>query len=463
NLLARVAEVRVLHLKDRREPIGNEEAERILRLKTQRGGTEKLHDIQEPVETLLGVQIDAFESETEVPFPRRRGASSAELDVDNFLVAVNGSGIKEALRVILDVEFEKPQILLVEEPEIHLHPALETSMMRYLKKLSSDCQVFITTHSTNFLDTAEMKNVYLVSKPDSTQVQHINLEEAEAQVPKELGLRLSSLFMFDCLVFVEGESDESILREWASKLKVNFSQHNVGFVIMEGVHNFTHYAQERTLSLLTKRQVKMLFLMDRDEREDAEITRLQERCGDKAILVVLKRREIENYLICPRAIAEFIKFKREASASKVADVLPTEFDIKTSIEQCAEELKQLAIDKRVAKILSKPFYPSRTRLFEEQGSSIVERVNNEVTRIIEQLESVKNRVADVQREQTEAVNNGWQTNKSTVVPGDLLLDKVCQKYGVRFKKEQDGAHLAALMTENEIELEIKQIIRKIVD
>ncbi len=122
-----------------------------MELKVRRGGPEKLRAIQEVVVALLGVEIDAFRSE------QREG--SAELDVDRFLVQANGAGIREALRLILDYEFAQPAILLVEEPEIHLHPALEISMMRYLKRVGTQNQIFITTHSTNFLDTAEMKNV----------------------------------------------------------------------------------------------------------------------------------------------------------------------------------------------------------------------------------------------------------------------------------------------------------------
>lgn len=286
NLLCRLSAMKVLHLTERREQIGKKEAERLLSLKVRRGGTEILHNIQETVSALLGVQIDAFQSSS----VSRVGETSAEMDVDNFLVEVNGSGIREALRLVLDVEFSEPDILLVEEPEIHLHPALETSMMRYLKRISTNCQVFITTHSTNFLDTSEMKNVYLVSKHDSTQVQKLDVEEAEAQIPKELGIRLSSLFMFDRLVFVEGQSDEEILREWASTLKVNFSQSNVGFISMGGVRNFFHYAAEVTLSFLTKRQVKMWFLIDRDEKDDFEISKFKQALSENATFKVLNRR-----------------------------------------------------------------------------------------------------------------------------------------------------------------------------
>ena len=113
----------------------------------RRGGPEILRTIQETVSALMGVSIDAFRGDK----AGRAGEASAEFDVDNFLVQANGSGIKEALRVVLDYEFSKASILLVEEPEVHLHPALETAVMRYLKRVSSESQVFITTHSTNFL------------------------------------------------------------------------------------------------------------------------------------------------------------------------------------------------------------------------------------------------------------------------------------------------------------------------
>jgi putative ATP-dependent endonuclease of the OLD family len=175
NLMKRIGEMSVLYLTERREPIGRREASQLLDLKVTRGGPEKLRAIQDTVSALLGVDIDAFRANkigtTEDP--------EAELDVDRFLVQVNGAGIREALRLILDYELNRPNILLVEEPEIHLHPALETSMMRYLKSIGKDCQIFITTHSTNFLDTAEMRNVYLASRDNSTNIQMINVEEAE--------------------------------------------------------------------------------------------------------------------------------------------------------------------------------------------------------------------------------------------------------------------------------------------
>ncbi|MGO8789963.1 MAG: AAA family ATPase [Terriglobia bacterium] len=456
NLVSRISKMKVLHLGDRRKPIGPEEAEKLLSLKITRGGDQILHSVQETVSALLGVKIDAFRS-------TENSASdevSAEMDVGNFLVEANGSGIREALRLILDVEFEHPDILLVEEPEIHLHPALETSLMRYLKRISSSCQVFLTTHSTNFLDTTDSKNQCLVSRAESTQVQLLDREEAEAQLPRELGIRLSSLFMYDRLVFVEGPTDEDVLRECASKLNVNFGQANVGFVHMGGARNFTHFAAEATISFLSKRQVRIWFLMDRDEKEDSEVAKLKDRVGAAGTVVILKGRELENFLLCPRAIAEFIHLKKIISGNLAAGAVPSEIEIRNALDQCADGLKQDTVDKRVAKLLCKPIYPSIKGVLEEQHEgSTTERIGKELDRLIREIDSIKARAATVYEEQSSGVDNAWNSHKLSIVPGDELLDCVCRRYDVRFKKEfGDGVRLARLMHEDEINTEIAEFI-----
>ncbi|MEO6751983.1 MAG: AAA family ATPase [Chthoniobacteraceae bacterium] len=452
-LIRRIASTKVLYLKERRSPIGEEEAKRLLSLKVQRGGTQVLQNIQETVAALLGVRIDAFNS-TSV-------GKEAEIDVDEFLADVNGSGVREALRLVLDFEFQKPDLFLVEEPEIYLHPALETSMMRYLKTISSTAQIFITTHSTNFLDTAEMKNVYLVSKTKSTQVQKLNFEEAETQIPHELGIRLSSLFLFDRLVFVEGPSDEAVLREWAAKLRINFSQVGVGFVHMGGVHNFGYFAAEQTMTFLTKRKVKLWFLLDRDEKEEVEIANLARKCGANASLKVLKRREIENYFVLPRVITEFIALKRSLAGGKTAEGTLTEAEVLKKVDEIAETLKGYTIEKRVARALSSPVYPIARRVFEAGKPLGAAKLAEEIGKGIDELAKAQKDVERVYAEQTNAIESAWNQSKLSLVAGDLLLDGVCQAFGVRFRKEADSSRAAALLKTEEIDGEIRDILLEI--
>lgn len=455
NLIQSIAAIKVLYLTEQRRPVGKEEAQRLLSFKVTRGGQEALQNVQQTVTSLLGVQIDAFESSS------TSGEKGAEMDVDNFLLEVNGSGIREALRLLLDVEFQHPGILLVEEPEVHLHPALETNMMRYLKRISRNCQVFISTHSTNLLDTAEMKNVYLISKPKAhTELQRLNLEEAEARLPKELGVRLSSLFMFDRLVFVEGPSDEAILREWANTLNINLSQSNTGFISMGGVRNFAHYATETIFSFLTKRQVKVIFIIDKDERDDEDIKKLTQRLKDKATVAVLQRREIENYLIVPRALTKFIELKQQFLPKNDQKPAPSQDAIKIALNEVAEELRTFSIGKRAAKILCAPIYPSAAWKPEDFAADVSAALAKELATFRGSIDKAEGRIEAVVKEQTDRLQETWDRNKLEIVPGDILLDRVCGRFGARFKKDVDGAKLASMMSEGEIEYEIQGLIRK---
>ena len=96
--------------------------------------------------------------------------------------------------------------------------------------------MFVTTHSTEFVDSVSFQNAYLISRDEKykTVSQVISAADGPMLLPAELGLRLSTVFMFDRLVFVEGPSDEAVLRALAKTLRLDFTKSNVGFVHMCG-------------------------------------------------------------------------------------------------------------------------------------------------------------------------------------------------------------------------------------
>jgi putative ATP-dependent endonuclease of the OLD family len=201
----------------------------------------------------------------------------------------------------------------------------------------------------------------------------LDLRAAEAVIPRELGIRLSSVFMFDRLVFVEGDTDETILRELSALLGVNLSSANVGFIPIEGARNLAHYAADATLSFLTKRQVRMWFLLDRDEKDEIDIKKLAGRLGSRAKLVVLQRREIENYLLCPRAIAEFIGYKRALGAlGRVVDI-PSEDDVHNSLLKRVENLKQLRYSNEFQRFCVVRFSPTLDECLVMMGKTLIPR------------------------------------------------------------------------------------------
>ena len=103
------------------------------------------------------------------------------------------------------------------------------------------------------------------------------------KIPVELGIRLSSLFMYDRLVFVEGPSDELIVRELCNTLSINLSRANVGFITLRGIGNLAYYAASETLEFLQNRNVKITFLIDRDERAESELRNIREKLGANVV------------------------------------------------------------------------------------------------------------------------------------------------------------------------------------
>ena len=99
--------------------------------------------------------------------------------------------------------------------------------------------------------------------------------------------------------------------------------------------------------------------------------------------------------------------------------------------------------------------------FKSNKTTVSERVLNEIQRLTEILELDKQKVESTFEKISEDVEKQWKSNKLSIVPGDLLIDMVCKEYGVRFKKEKDGSRLASFMKKDEIDTEIKNIIREI--
>ncbi len=266
------------------------------------------------------------------------------MDIDEFLVDANGAGIREALRIILDIELKTPTIVLIEEPEIHLHPGLEKAIHSCLIEKGREAQIFLVTHSTNFIDASQQQNIYVVSKSGMvTSVEEAVSEDDILKIPGDIGLRPSMLFMFDRLVFVEGATDEEVIRTIARHKGVNLAAENVGFVKMGGSSGMGYFASEATLDLLSKRQIPMTFLIDRDERDADEIKKLATRLGDRATVCVLEQRELENYLAVPEAVFALLheKAKTAGTAGRAPGSLQ---EVKDALRKAATALKTRTVD-----------------------------------------------------------------------------------------------------------------------
>lgn len=453
SILQTAAAKNVVHFRETRAAIGYEEAAQLLELKTRRGGAERLATVQSTVKLLLGVNVDAFEPEqAETRRTRMTARRQAEMDVDNFLVEANGAGIREALRIVLDIELKSPDVVLIEEPEVHLHPGLERSLHTYLVSKKEESQIFVSTHSTNFIDVSDIQSVFVLSRNKSNvaHIEQISSKEDLLRIPDEIGLRPSTILMFDRLIFVEGPSDEAIVSALFRRKGVDLLQLGTSFVKMGGSSALPHYAAEATLDLLSRRQIPMWFIIDRDEQSQEDIDKILARLGNRAQALSLQRRELENYLLDPEAIVQSLAEKAKHSEHVGAE-LPSIDVVSERLSQTAlnlkDEVKRLTVERRVLR----PVYPSRM-----EGNAM-EKISGCAAHLAELRERAEREIADIHAE----IDARWELDHMSLVPGSQVLEALYDSFGFKYDKTKDGRRLAEQMPENKISAELEDMVTSI--
>ena len=203
-------------------------------------------------------------------------------------------------------------------------------------------------------------------------------------------------------------------------------------------------------------------MIDRDEKDEEDIDKIKQGLGDDVDTSVLNKREIENYMIHARVLAETIAHRLNEDGSLSATA-PTIEEIRGLIDQTADSLKKVTILKRVAKTVCQPLYPDRSQLLEDIGDmTIEERVEEQLKSWAAQLSELSSLIAGETERQTSEVESRWQSHSLDIVPGDLLIDKVFAHYGLRFsKKRGDGVEIARRMSQDEIGPELERLIKGI--
>ena len=459
-ILVMLSELEHTMLPEHRDPIDQDDAAKLYRLYGTRREKKALRRILETVSDVVGVDVDPClaESTTE------NGSPVYELDVDEMVAQASGAGIRESLRIVLDNELEPSKVVLIEEPEIHLHPGLQKNLVRYLKNARPDCQVFISTHSPAFLDWSADTRLYLVTKNDSTNVRLLNLDPDLVCGLSELGMDVGSVAIYERIVLVQDPQDEAIIRELADSLGVNLSLGGVGFVTLNGKAGADFFCSRRTLSWFDKNRVQASFVFCRDQICGAEIAEVRDRAEPFAAdVTTLKRSGMENYLLSPRAILRLVREKQEALPADERIDLPPERVLMEKIREVATEMKQAAFTGNIAKRLLKPVCPDADVFESIQGGGGAETTIEQIRKMIRELEERKGEIEKVTREEEAKLNEAWGSEPPEfIVPGRLLLKYVLQDLGVDYNSGLgDGVRLAALLDEDEIPRDMESFIREI--
>ncbi|OCQ96738.1 hypothetical protein AMR42_02985 [Limnothrix sp. PR1529] len=198
-------------------------------------------------------------------------------------------------------------IVIIDEPEIYLHPDVQRQLLGILRSLDAD--VLLATHSLEIMSEADPSEILLVDKRqhNANRLKDIEgIQKAVESLGSAQNITLTQLARTRKIIFTEGSSDYKIIKRFASRL---------GYRELASGNNLTHFesggfssrdeirALSRRLSSTLGANIPIAAIYDRDFCCDEEIEEILKNLrADLQLAVIHKRKEIENYLLVPSVL-----------------------------------------------------------------------------------------------------------------------------------------------------------------
>ena len=137
--------------------------------------------------------------------------------------------------LLLEKDKESPcKILVIEEPEAHLHPQHQAKFLKFISKhTDNNLQTFITTHSPNLSSKVPIEKMFLcvAGKIFSLKQEKTGLSNNDYRfLEKFLDVTKADLFFAKGLIFVEGISEQLILPSYAKALGKSFEDDGISII-----------------------------------------------------------------------------------------------------------------------------------------------------------------------------------------------------------------------------------------
>lgn len=233
-------------------------------------------------------------------------------DGPRFDIASAGSGFQQVLMLMTFLTTRKSSILLVDEPDAHLHVILQNSIYQELKRFAAQrgSQLVLATHSEVIVNSVDPTEITMLMREPKALVD----KAQRAQLANALRVLPNSDIMLarqaPGVLYLEGHTDLSILKEWARILdhpvrklfdSQDFLWRPTVWEVADGVPGIRSRKHFEALQLVEP-DLRALELLDGDSDGQQQSTPLT---GVGYQKLKWTRYEVESYLFHPGVLQRF--------------------------------------------------------------------------------------------------------------------------------------------------------------
>ena len=241
-------------------------------------------------------------------------------------VGLMGKGMRSIymlslLETYISEQSRIPSIIVVEDPEIFLHPQLQKTCSEILYRLSKKNQVIFKTHSPDLLFNFSIRQIRQVVL-DEERYSVIREKADLGQILDDLGYGANDLLNVSFVFIVEGKQDKSrlplLLEKYYSEIyddKGNLTR--ISIITTNSCTNIKTYANLKYMNQVYLRD-QFLMIRDGDGKDPEELASQLCRYYDERSLedadrlpkvtrrnvLILKYYSFENYLFHPTIMAK---------------------------------------------------------------------------------------------------------------------------------------------------------------
>ncbi|MCE4059105.1 AAA family ATPase [Pandoraea sputorum] len=244
-----------------------------------------------------------------------------------------GTGVLQITQIFSYVVLFRPRLLLIDEPDSHLHPSRQSLLSAAFAKISEkyNCKVIVSTHSRHLVSSA----------PEDTKL--IWLRNGSIELQDELNLT-SILMDLGALDQIDARgADILVCTEDKGKKALEFCIQSLNLpldikvISYNGVTNAASAAVIKNMSELLAKQPRIIIHRDRDFLTDREIEIWGRDFTNRQMLVFSPSLpDVESYFVSPQHIALSYNAPLDEVSGKLTEIR----------QEKSDALRRKFVDKR---------------------------------------------------------------------------------------------------------------------